>query len=188
MNAERQTELNVKELGLCVKRKRQREQLTLRDAADQAHVSYPTLSRIENDQITPDVLTLKRLCQWLQMPVEKFVGKTGQPGNVTETFQYEPGEKRYLPLTHDRVRAGFPSPAESQHEERLDLSEHLIRHPLATFFVRVAGDSMIGENIHDGDLLVVDRAEDVRHGHIVVAIVNNEFCVKRAALRQSCLS
>jgi DNA polymerase V len=179
MNAERQSELDVKALGLCVKRKRQREQLSLRGAAEQASVSYPTLSRIENDQITPDVLTLKRVCKWLQMPFEKFIGKTAQLSNISEILIFEPGQKRYLPLTDDRVRAGFPSPAESQHEERLDLSEHLIRHPLATFFVRVAGDSMIGENIHDGDLLIVDRAEDVRHGHIIVAIVNNEFCVKR---------
>lgn len=179
MNALRQTELNVKELGLCIKRKRQREQLSLREAAEQAGVSYPTLSRLENGQITPDVLTLKRVCQWLQMPVEKFIGKTAPPANVAEILEAEFGERLFLPLADDRVRAGFPSPAESQHEERLDLSQHLIRHPLATFFVRVVGDSMIGENIHDGDLLIVDRAEEVRDGHIVVAIVNNEFCVKR---------
>ena len=75
--------------------------------------------------------------------------------------------------------AGFPSPAESHQNERLDLNEHLIRHPLATFFVRVTGDSMIGERLFDGDLLIVDRAEDARHNHIVLAIVNGEFCVKR---------
>lgn len=179
MNAIRQTELNVKELGLCVKRKRQREQLSLRGAAEQARVSYPTLSRIENGQITPDVPTLKRVCQWLQLPLEKFTGRTTQPSNIAEVLEVGLDAKLYVPIADDRIRAGFPSPAESQHEERLDLTEHLIRHPLATFFVRVAGDSMIGENIHDGDLLIVDRAEEVRDGHIVVAIVNNEFCVKR---------
>jgi DNA polymerase V len=179
MNAESRSELDVKALGLCIKRKRQRERLSLRDAAEQAQVSYPTLSRIENDQITPDVRTLKRVCQWLQMPFEKFTGKTAQPASVAEILEVGPGPKLYLPIADDRIRAGFPSPAESQYEERLDLSEHLIRHPLATFFVRVAGDSMTGANIHDGDLLIVDRAEKVRDGNIVIAIVNNEFCVKR---------
>lgn len=87
------------------------------------------------------------------------------------------------PFYADRVPAGFPSPAESEHHERLDLNEHLIRHPLATFFVRVAGDSMIGERIYDGDLLIVDRAEDARHNHIVLAIVNGEFCVKRLQIQ-----
>ncbi|MDP1957219.1 MAG: S24 family peptidase, partial [Rhodocyclaceae bacterium] len=53
---------------------------------------------------------------------------------------------------------GFPSPAADFVEERLSLDEHLIEHREATFFVRVAGHSMTGFGIHDGDLLVVDRA------------------------------
>jgi DNA polymerase V len=88
-------------------------------------------------------------------------------------------QRLFRPYYEDRVPAGFPSPAESEPDSKLDLNEYLIRHPLATFFVRVAGDSMIGERIYDGDLLIVDRAEDARHNQIVIAIVNGEFCVKR---------
>ena len=61
----------------------------------------------------------------------------------------------------------------------LDLNEHLIQHPAATFYLRVSGSSMIGAGINDGDLLIVDRSLAAAHNHIVVAIVNSEFTVKR---------
>ena len=48
---------------------------------------------------------------------------------------------RACPLVLERIRAGFPSPAEDYIDQPLDLNEHLIHHPAATFFVRVAGDS-----------------------------------------------
>jgi DNA polymerase V len=82
------------------------------------------------------------------------------------------------PLVTTRVFAGFPSPAEDWTEGRLDLNEYLITHPNATYYVRVAGDSMSDE-ICEGDLLVVDRACEARDGDIVVARVATEFTVKR---------
>lgn len=87
-----------------------------------------------------------------------------------------------LPLYSARIRAGFPSPADDDLEGTLDLNEHLVRHPAATFFVRVQGDSMIGAGIHHGDLLVVDRALEPRSGSIVVAVVDGELTVKRLHL------
>jgi DNA polymerase V len=82
----------------------------------------------------------------------------------------------YFDLT---VSAGFPSPAGDSEDLRLDLNDLLIRHPEATFFVRVWGDSMIQAGIHCGDILVVDRSLDPYDGAIVVAILNGEFTVKR---------
>lgn len=94
------------------------------------------------------------------------------------------GSAQPLPLYASRVRAGFPSPADDYLERHLDLNEHLIRHPEATFFLRVQGDSMVGEGIHDGDLLIVDRAEEPAHGKIVVAAVYGELTVKKLSVRQ----
>ncbi len=62
------------------------------------------------------------------------------------------------------VPAGFPSPADDYIDCHLDLHEHLIEHPAATFYVRVSGASMVGAGIHDGDLLIVDRAAGHREG------------------------
>jgi len=77
------------------------------------------------------------------------------------------------------VPAGFPSPADDYVEKSLDLNEHLIAHPAATFFVRVSGDSMTGAGIHHGDLLIVDRSLDAAAGNVVVAVLNGEMLVKR---------
>jgi DNA polymerase V len=87
--------------------------------------------------------------------------------------------KMLLPLLLSGVQAGFPSPADDFVDKRLDLNEHLIRHPQATFFVRAAGDSMIGAGIHDGDLLVVDRAVEACAGKVVMAAIGGELTVKR---------
>lgn len=83
------------------------------------------------------------------------------------------------PLVGNSIPAGFPSPAEDFTENKLDLNEHLIRHPAATFFIRVEGNSMQDANITSGDLLIVDKALEARHGSIVVAIINGEFTVKQ---------
>ena len=77
------------------------------------------------------------------------------------------------------ISAGFPSPAADYIDKPLDLNEHLIKHPSATFFLRVAGNSMVGAGIFSGDLLVVDRSLAVKQNSVVVAIVNGEFTVKR---------
>ena len=84
-----------------------------------------------------------------------------------------------LPLYTSRIAAGFPSPADDHLEAPLDLNEHLVKHPAATFVVRVDGDSMTGAGIYNGDLLVVDRSLDAKSGSIVVAVVNGEMTVKR---------
>ena len=76
------------------------------------------------------------------------------------------------------IPAGFPSPTDDFHET-FDLVSHIIKHPTATYFMRVAGDSMTGAGIFDGDLLVVDRSIEAESGDIVVAVINDEFTVKR---------
>ena len=88
-------------------------------------------------------------------------------------------ESLLLPLVGDRVQAGFPSPADDFNTKRIDLTEQLIKHPQATFLLRVRGDSMRDAGIFDGDVLVVDKALRPRHGHVVVALVDGEFTVKK---------
>ena len=81
------------------------------------------------------------------------------------------------------VAAGFPSPAEDHLDRRLDLHAHLVRNPAATFFLRAHGDSMTGAGIHDGDLLIVDRAEAAGHNKVVIAALDGELTVKRLLRR-----
>lgn len=78
-----------------------------------------------------------------------------------------------------KVAAGFASPAEDHQVDRIDLMRQLVRHPQATFFVRVQGDSMQGAGILDGSVVLVDKAIKPLHGHIVVAVVDGDFTCKR---------
>lgn len=88
-----------------------------------------------------------------------------------------------LPLYGPHVQAGFPSPADDYLEETLDLGKRLIKHPTATFLVKVKGDSMVNAGIKSGNILVVDRSIKPNNGNIVVAVVNGEFTVKRLKLK-----
>jgi len=90
-----------------------------------------------------------------------------------------PDARLYLDMCEWKVPAGFPSPAADHTRKRIDLNEHLIRNQEATYVFRVQGDSMTGIGIYEGDELLVDRSIDARHGHIVLAVLNNEFTVKR---------
>lgn len=84
-----------------------------------------------------------------------------------------------IPLQNSRVNAGFPSPADDYVELKLDLNKFLIKHPSATFYVRVNGNSMQDAGIKDGDMLIVDRALEPKNNDIVVCIIDGEFTVKR---------
>jgi DNA polymerase V len=81
------------------------------------------------------------------------------------------------------VHAGFPSPAEDFQAKRIDIFEHLVTHPQATYYMSIRGHSMEGVKIFDGDVVLVDRAVRPVHGHIVVAVVDNEFTCKQLWLR-----
>ena len=76
------------------------------------------------------------------------------------------------------VKAGFPSPAGDYLHESLDFNRDLIKHPEATFYGRVDGDSMIEAGICDGDIAVIDRSLEPQNGNVVVAYINNEFTIK----------
>lgn len=100
----------------------------------------------------------------------------------TRVFSAELSGGFELPLALFRVPAGFPSPADDYLEEGLDIARFLVKRPKTTFFMWAEGDSMVGEGINDGDLLVIDRAETPRDKSIVVARIFDDFCVKQLRL------
>ncbi|MDE6463389.1 MAG: translesion error-prone DNA polymerase V autoproteolytic subunit [Muribaculaceae bacterium] len=77
------------------------------------------------------------------------------------------------------IRAGFPSPAQDYISESIDLNRELIEHPASTFYARVVGDSMSGEGITEGDILVVDKSVEPEHGDLAVCCLDGEFTLKR---------
>jgi len=77
------------------------------------------------------------------------------------------------------VTAGFPSPAADYMEEEIDFNHYLKPRPNATFVIRVKGDSMTDAHIPNDALLIVDRSLKPSSNSIIIAIVDNEFTVKR---------
>jgi DNA polymerase V len=86
-----------------------------------------------------------------------------------------------LPITlfAATVNAGFPSPAADYAQGKINLNEHLLLNENASFLFRVRGESMINIGIYDGDTLIVDRSITPTHNHIVLAIIDEEFTIKR---------
>ena len=91
----------------------------------------------------------------------------------------DPDTSQEYPLYASQPSAGFPSPGDDLVEQPLNLNDLLVDNPSATFYVRVAGDSMEGAKIFDGDVLVIDRSVQAGAGMIVVAAVYGELVVKR---------
>lgn len=87
-----------------------------------------------------------------------------------------------LPFADHGIQAGFPSPAQDYIDESIDLNREIVRHPASTFYGRVSGDSMIGESIDEGDIIVIDRSIEPADGDLAVCCVDGEFTLKRIRL------
>ncbi|MDO8072964.1 translesion error-prone DNA polymerase V autoproteolytic subunit [Janthinobacterium sp. SUN176] len=106
--------------------------------------------------------------------------QSSQPGVSQVPFplaQYPIPSAR--PEISHRISAGFPSPAADYTEDGLDLNALLVQHKAASFFFTVEGDSMRDAGILDGDKVVVDRSVAPLHGHIVIAVIDAEYTLKR---------
>lgn len=89
-----------------------------------------------------------------------------------------------LPYADNGIQAGFPSPAQDYIGESIDLNRELIRHPAATFYGRVEGDSMTGEGIESGDIIVIDRSIEPDDGDLAVCCIDGDFTLKRIRLER----
>jgi SOS regulatory protein LexA len=99
----------------------------------------------------------------------------------TPDRRLKPGKRFFERALAESVRAGMPSPAADTAAETLTIDEHLVANPSRTLLIRVKGDSMIDAGILDGDTVVVEKRTTANVGDIVVAILDNEFTLKRLA-------
>lgn len=92
-----------------------------------------------------------------------------------------------IPYITEGVSAGFPSPANDFLETTIDLNKELSENPLATFYIKVKGNSMIDAGINDKDVLVVDRSLEPQNNKIAICCIDGEFTVKRIQVEKDCL-
>jgi DNA polymerase V len=98
---------------------------------------------------------------------------------VIEFFSPLTGTELELPFINEGISAGFPSPALDFVDATIDLNKHIIKHPSATFYGRVKGESLKNVGINDGDILVIDRSIAPVSGKIAVCFIDGEFTAKR---------
>ena len=137
--------------------------------------------QLKSSRHDPSALNIQLLHNKNVVNIESWTKEqvSGLAESVRDIHLPDMSTKLELPLQNCSVPAGFPSSAEDYVEHKLDLNSYLVTHPAATFFVRASGNSMTGANIHDGDLLIVDRSIEAAHNDIVIAVVLGEITVKR---------
>jgi repressor LexA len=108
----------------------------------------------------------------LRLKGEGFLEST--PGK-----RLKPGRRFFERPFAESVRAGLPSPAADLGPDILTIDDYLVSHPSNTVLIKVKGDSMIDAGIHADDVIVVEKRTSANVGDIVIAIVDNEFTLKR---------
>ena len=91
-------------------------------------------------------------------------------------------------MAQSGIHAGFPSPATDYMTQAIDLNKELVRHPAATFYGRVVGDSMIDAGVDEGDILVIDKSLEPQEGDMAVCFVDGEFTLKYLRFHQGGLT
>lgn len=84
-----------------------------------------------------------------------------------------------LPVITQSMASGFPSPAEEYSETSINLNQHLISHPEASFILKAVGNNLQHLGIFDNDYLVVDRSLTPAHQNIIIVILNGHLTVKQ---------
>ncbi len=107
--------------------------------------------------------------------------------SIIDIFNSDVSTHAPLPYANEGIQAGFPSPAQDYINETIDLNRELIKHPAATFFGRVSGDSMIEEGIEEGDILVIDKSLEPMDGDLAVCCVEGNFTLKRISIEDNCI-
>ena len=103
---------------------------------------------------------------------------------ISQVKAAEGGQTSGLQFFETRVQAGFPSPAQGEYADSIDLNRALIINPAATFCARVIGNSMVEAGINEGDLLIIDRSITPHDGNIAVCFIDGDFTVKRLSVRE----
>ncbi|NOT60096.1 MAG: hypothetical protein HOP19_07710 [Acidobacteria bacterium] len=164
-------DINIEKLGRAIFARMQELKLSYRKLETACGVKYPTLHHIvEADVDSVTIPNFMRLVKWLGRPAEEFIN-----GAQAETLK--------LPLFRARVSAGAGEMLLATDSEEFELLPSLVnfKKVAQTYLVRVAGDSMEGAGIFDGDLLIVERAEEAHLGEIVIANIEGQMFVKQLA-------
>ena len=99
---------------------------------------------------------------------------------------FKPTDKESIKniFIEDGISAGFPSPDSDFEESRISIEKVVVKNKESTFYAKVSGESMKNAGLDDGDILVIDRSEELKNNKIAVCYLNGEFTVKRVKIEK----
>jgi len=103
---------------------------------------------------------------------------------VIKIFKPNEIDKETNLYIEDGISAGFPSPASDFEESRISIEKVVIKNKESTFYAKVSGDSMKDAGLNDGDIIVIDRSEELKNNKIAVCYLNGDFTVKRVKIEK----
>lgn len=169
-------------MGERIKMARKAKGLTQKQLGEIIGAAHTSISNWENDQNYPDMDTITRLLETLDISANHLLGNdleisASADKDAVSIFSYPdilPIGKQRLPVLGS-VSCGEPQYAEEELEFYIQNTTHIN----ADFILRARGDSMIGARIYDGDLVFVRKQPDVDDGQIAVVLIDDETLLKR---------
>lgn len=154
-----------------LKRLREEKELLQRDIAKMLNISASAYGYYEQGKRDPDTTTLHRLAEIFGCTTDYLLGKSDYRDPLPPGA-FPVGPQARIPVL-GVIRAGVPILAE-EHIEGYELIDADLAKTGEYFYLRVTGDSMTGARIHEGDLVLVRKQEDVENGEIAVVNVDGE--------------
>lgn len=138
------------------------------------YISKSALSQYVNGQSLPDQRKLTILSKVLNVSEVWLMGYGDtRAQNIKNILFVKPSTKK-IPVI-GTIAAGEPILAVENIEEYIDLDEKIN----ADFALKVRGDSMVGANIFDGDIVFIRKQNDVDDGEIAAVIIDDSATLKR---------
>ena len=176
-------------LGEIIKNYRETNKLSLNDFAIRTGYSKTYISMLENNYnpstkkpIIPTPITLKKCADAMSMSLNELVSNL-DPDQVIDLVYVTPIpnfdniipiKKKSFPVI-GTIAAGTPIDAEQNIETYVPEDEDLD----ADYALRIKGDSMIGDDINDGDIVFIRQQPDVEDGEIAAVYVDGGATLKR---------
>jgi len=185
------------QVGKLIRKLREERGVSQRKLAEEIGSNYTYLSKIENGRLdhTPNAKTLAAIADALEIDRDWLLTECGRPPEkLTQAIASHADFFRRLgqlkgkqldsalqpyPLL-GQVPAG-PLAEAIENTEEFELAE--LFPPGEYYLLRVRGDSMIEEGIHDGDMAIVRPQSECRDGDIVVALVDGEEATMKRFFR-----
>jgi repressor LexA len=135
----------------------------------------------DNNVLPPYSTIMSLLGLRSKSPVAALIARLKLQGFLESTPEkrLKPGRRFFERPIFDSVQAGAPRQADDSRYDTITIDEYLVESPSDTVLINVKGDSMIDAGIMPGDTVVVEKRGPANPGDMVIAIVDNEFTLKK---------